>query len=161
MTGPPKEKKERGLTAKQEAFCQAYVACRNATQAAVEAGYSERTAGSIGQENLKKPEIQKRLAELQEARSARTRITQDWVLETLQEVVERCMQRAPVMVRKGKEMVQLQEDGADVWQFNARGATGALDLLGKHMGMWQKEKDTGPVTINITREVVGPAGEEF
>ncbi len=45
------------LTAKQEAFINEYLKCWNATKAALAAGYSEKTAYSIGHENLKKPEI--------------------------------------------------------------------------------------------------------
>jgi phage terminase small subunit len=50
-----------GLTPKQSAFVNAYLKCGNATQAAIAAGYSQKTAGSIGAENLKKPEIQAHL----------------------------------------------------------------------------------------------------
>lgn len=46
-----------GLTTKQRLFVAAYVGCRNATQAAVEAGYSKKTATAIGTENLRKPLI--------------------------------------------------------------------------------------------------------
>ncbi len=57
------------LSKKQRAFVEHYLQCWNASEAARRAGYSERTAGSIGHENLKKPEIeaaiQARLAELQ------------------------------------------------------------------------------------------------
>ena len=45
------------FTAKQRLFIKAYVSCRNATQAALEAGYSEKTARVIGQENLLKPAL--------------------------------------------------------------------------------------------------------
>lgn len=45
------------LTDKQKRFCEEYVIDWNATRAATAAGYSEKTAYSIGQENLKKPEI--------------------------------------------------------------------------------------------------------
>jgi phage terminase small subunit len=45
------------LTHKQQAFVNAYLRTRNATKAAIEAGYSESTAYSIGWENLRKPEI--------------------------------------------------------------------------------------------------------
>lgn len=47
--------KGKELTAKQRAFVEAYDG--NATQAALKAGYSPKTAGAIGDENLKKPEI--------------------------------------------------------------------------------------------------------
>ncbi len=50
-----------GLTAKQQAFVEAY--CGNATEAALRAGYSPRTAAFIGAENLKKPQIKEAIAE--------------------------------------------------------------------------------------------------
>lgn len=46
-----------GLTDKQKRFCEEYMRDFNATQAAIRAGYSEKTAFSIGSENLRKPEI--------------------------------------------------------------------------------------------------------
>lgn len=56
------------LTVKQQKFADLYIELGNATEAAVQAGYSPRTAGVIGNENLKKPYVKKyiedRLAEL-------------------------------------------------------------------------------------------------
>ena len=54
-----------GLTARQEAFCVHYFVMKNATQAALRAGYSPKTAQEIGSETLCKPMIQARLRELQ------------------------------------------------------------------------------------------------
>lgn len=71
------------LTSKQKAFCEEYLIDMNATQAAIRAGYSEDTAYSIGQENLKKPEIQIEINRLRGARSKRTEITADRVLKEL------------------------------------------------------------------------------
>ena len=45
------------LTPKQKAFADYYIECGNASEAARKAGYSPKTAGAIGEENLKKPEI--------------------------------------------------------------------------------------------------------
>lgn len=53
------------LTPKQERFCQEYLVDLNATQAAIRSGYSQKTAYSIGQENLNKPEIKNKIEELQ------------------------------------------------------------------------------------------------
>jgi phage terminase small subunit len=50
---PPKK-----LTDKQQQFCLQYIIDLNATQAAIRAGYSKKTAAAIGHENLRKPEIQ-------------------------------------------------------------------------------------------------------
>lgn len=63
------------LTPKQHAFAEAYIALGNATQAAIEAQYSRRTASRIGPENLKKPAvaayIRARMRELDEKRVAK------------------------------------------------------------------------------------------
>lgn len=53
------------LTPKQESFCQYYLALKHGTNAAIKAGYSPDTAYSIASENLNKPEIKARIAELQ------------------------------------------------------------------------------------------------
>lgn len=71
------------LTAKQEAFCEEYLIDLNATQAAIRAGYSERSAAEIGYENLTKPQILERVAQLKAERSERTTITADKVLREL------------------------------------------------------------------------------
>lgn len=68
------------LTAKQQAFVREYLIDLNATQAAVRAGYSEKTAKEIGHENLTKPHIAEAIAAAQEQRAARTEITADMVL---------------------------------------------------------------------------------
>ena len=52
------------LTDKQEAFCKEYLIDFNATQAAIRAGYSEKTAYNAGWQNVNKCEIQERLTEL-------------------------------------------------------------------------------------------------
>ncbi|MBP3958357.1 terminase small subunit [Gemmata sp. G18] len=71
------------LTPKQQRFVEEYLIDLNATQAAIRAGYSEDTAGSMGHENLKKPEIQAALKEAMDARSQRTQITADMVMAEL------------------------------------------------------------------------------
>ena len=52
------------LSPKQKLFCEEYAKTKNATQSAINAGYSEKTAGIIGFENLKKPKIIEYLNEL-------------------------------------------------------------------------------------------------
>lgn len=69
------------LTPKQQRFVDEYLIDLNATQAAIRAGYSERTAYSIGDENLKKPEIKKAIEQAKAKRSQRTKIEADSVLK--------------------------------------------------------------------------------
>lgn len=55
---------EQELNAQQELFCREYMKDLNATQAAIRAGYSEKTARQIGSENLSKPYIRERIDHL-------------------------------------------------------------------------------------------------
>ncbi|ENU23513.1 hypothetical protein F993_01666 [Acinetobacter proteolyticus] len=74
------------LRGKQKIFVHEYLKDLNATQAAVRAGYSAKTAGSIGDENLKKPEIQKAITEAQNARIKRLDVDADYVLNRLVQI---------------------------------------------------------------------------
>ena len=103
------------LTAKQERFCTEYIIDLNATQAAIRAGYSVKTANRIASENLSKPDIQRKIQELQQERAERTEITQDRVLKELAGIGF-----APIT--KGK--------------IKAADKTKALELLGRHLGMF-------------------------
>lgn len=71
----------RKLSDRQSRFVEEYLCDLNATQAAIRAGYSERTAGVIGFENLKKPEIAEAIVKAMGKREERTEITQDAVLK--------------------------------------------------------------------------------
>ena len=103
------------LTAKQERICTEYIIDLNATQAAIRAGYSVKTANRIASENLSKPDIQRKIQELQQERAERTEITQDRVLKELAGIGF-----APIT--KGK--------------IKAADKTKALELLGRHLGMF-------------------------
>ena len=71
---------------KQAQFVREYLIDLNATQAAIRAGYSAKTAASIGQENLTKPEIDAAIAIAMERRAERTEITADRVLRELAKI---------------------------------------------------------------------------
>lgn len=74
---------EKTLTEKQEAFCQRYLIDFNATKSAIEAGYSPDTAYSIGWENLRKPEIQARIAEIREQTGRGFNISRERIAQEL------------------------------------------------------------------------------
>lgn len=78
------------LTPKQERFVQEYMIDLNATQAAIRAGYSAKTAYSIGNENLSKPEIAKSIEEAQAKRATECGIDAAWVLREARRTYEAC-----------------------------------------------------------------------
>ena len=72
-----------GLTDKQRKFCDEYLIDLNATQAAIRAGYSEKTAYRTGADNLRKPQIEEYIAKRQKELSRSTEITQERVIKEL------------------------------------------------------------------------------
>ena len=74
------------LNEKQRRFVDEYLIDLNATQAAIRAGYSDKTAGSQAFDLLKKPEIESYISERMKDRESRTQITQDRVLKELAKI---------------------------------------------------------------------------
>lgn len=125
-------------TEKQKRFVDEYLKDLNASAAARRAGYSGKTADRIGPELLGKTCVSKLIAERIQKRQQRTEITQDFVLTNLKEIVQRSM----------------QHEGAD--EYDPRAAAKALELLGKHLGMFtDKIKLEGELTVSgILEELV-------
>lgn len=146
----------RPLNPKQLRFVEEYLVDLNATQAAIRAGYSAKTAGSQGFDLLKKPEIQAALAAGRREQARRTEVSVDFVIQGLREVAMRCMQRVPVMVGQGKDRRQATTaDGQGVWEFDSAGANRSLELLGKHVGAFDAaEDDVPPTPVAVTVNVV-------
>lgn len=129
------------MTPKQQRFVEEYLIDLNATQAAIRAGYSERTANEQGARLLAKVSISDAITDAKTERSKRVELTQDWVLDRLMANAERAMQAVPV-VNKDGAVIEYRYDGAV--------ANGALNLLGKHLGMFTEKiehtgKDGGPI----------------
>lgn len=153
------------LTPKQERFVAEYLIDLNATQAAIRAGYSQKTAGQIGEQNLKKLEIAEAIKAAMEKRADRNSVTQDEVISGLRELRDMAMGKKPMRVTEilrvsGKPPKTIE---IDVKVFEAAAAKGALELLGKHIGMFKEKVELtgangGPVeTVSrVTRTIVDP-----
>lgn len=75
------------LTFIQEAYCHEYIKSpENQTQAAVNAGYSPKTAAKFASQNMRDERIQKRIAELMAERNRRLKVSADYVLNRLVEI---------------------------------------------------------------------------
>ena len=77
------------LNSKHKRFCEEYVIDLNATQAAIRAGYSKKTARSQGQRLLTNVDIQNFIQTLKAEVAERNNITIDWVVQKLKEVVDK------------------------------------------------------------------------
>lgn len=147
------------LTDKQKRFVEEYLVDLNATQAAIRAGYSEKTAGQIGEQNLKKLEIQTALSKAMAERSARTEITQDMVLRELaligfsratdyvQIKQNGVVKLTPTAVLSEDQQAAIAsiKDGKYGVELKLHDKLGALHLLGQHLGMFSgKLSDAEP-----------------
>ena len=120
-----------GLTDKQQRFVDEYLIDLNATQAAIRAGYSEKTAKEIGSENLTKPNIAKAIQEAQEKLSNKAQVTVEMVLSGLLKEAQDCAEGSTQSAR------------VSAWAH-----------LGKHLGMFKEKiehtgKDGGPIDLSL------------
>lgn len=131
------------LTAKQQRFYDEYLIDLNATQAAIRAGYSKKTAYSQGQRLLKNVEGQKYLAELMSEKEASLIADQNEVLEYLTSVMRG---------NQKEQTLRLVGDGVqkvtDI-EVSAKERLKAAELIGKHFGMFRDNVslELEPVTI--------------
>ena len=124
------------LTAKQELFCKEYLVDLNATQAAIRAGYSAKTAQPISSELLSKPIISARIQGGMDKRAEKTEITAEEVLTSIHRIAKRCEQAEPVVDKEGMTTGE--------YKFEASAALKAYELLGKHLVLFtDKQELTG------------------
>lgn len=119
------------LTPKQQRFVEEYLIDLNATQSAIRAGYSEKTAQEIGSENLSKPMVAKAIAEAQEKLSNKAQVTVEMVVQGL--------------LNEAKDLSEGSTQSARV---------SAWAHLGKHLGMFKDKIEHtgvngGPIDLSL------------
>lgn len=162
------------LNPKQERFCQDYVIDLNATQAAIRAGYSEKTAYSIGQRLLKNVEVQRRIGELQKELQERNRLKADDVINELRALafwsindfvdtgnaikdisgLDRATNRPVVGIKTKRESktfegVTTVEQTTEIKFADKRAS---LVDLGRHLGIFKEDNDQKAIKIKVTRK---------
>ena len=133
------------MNAKQRKFADEYLIDCNATQAAIRAGYSPKTAYSIGEENLKKPELKTYIEQqLERIHNEKTADAQE-VLEYLTAVMRgEHTEQTLQLIGEGVQKI------ADI-DVSARERLKAAELIGKRYGMFKDNLDVGgsiPVVIS-------------
>lgn len=164
------------LTSKQQAFCEEYLVDLNATQAAIRAGYSEKTAKEIGFENLTKPHIAEEVQRLMSERSKRTEVTGDRIiLELASMAFYDPAELGEIGINGPEDIKKLTEEVRRAivgWSWDKAGnftlkisdKIRALDLLGQHRGLWKNKieitgKDGGPIQTSLEDATIRQAEE--
>ncbi len=137
-----RRKKEEGeLSPQEELFVAEYLKDYNASAAAIRAGYAESTAKAkaplwvnrVSSYRVGKGRIYNAINAARMERMERVKIDQDYLLMNAAEILERCMQRSPVVNAFGKQVVD--EDGNNLWRFDSVGANKAIENLSKLLGL--------------------------
>ena len=153
----------KSLNPKQSAFVAAYLVDLNATQAAIRAGYSVRTAQQTGSENLLKPVIQVAIQEAMAFRSERTKVTADQVVSELALIAFADMATYADWGPDGVKLKQSSElsksaaaavaevserrtESTCAVRFKLHDKLGALNSLAKHLGMFIERKEINATT---------------
>ncbi|MFP3356857.1 terminase small subunit [Planococcus sp. SIMBA_143] len=141
------------FTVKQQMFIDEYLVDLNATQAAIRAGYSERTAKSQGHRLLTNVDIRARIEELKKTRADRLELDAYWVLKRLMDISDRAMQQEPVMEF---DYVEQRLVPTGEYQFDSSGANKATELIGKHLGMFKETvKHEGELNVTFVDDIGG------
>lgn len=153
------------LTAKQQRFCDEYLIDLNATQAAIRAGYSEKTAAVIANENLRKPNISEYIEKRMAAKQEELIADQDEVLRYLSSVMRRQLKESVVVTLQTKtekwvkdedtgklKKQTITKDEPAVIEIPARlsDSNKAAELLGKAYGIYTDKVDVdADMELNI------------
>lgn len=135
------------LTRKQQLFADEYIRTGNIYQSAIYAGYSSKTANSIGSENLRKPNIKSYIDARLEELKKETIAEQDEILQYLTSVMRgevTDQELIPVQIGRGKTSVEEHEKRSDTKARNK-----AAELLGKRYVMWTDKQEITQRNIEI------------
>jgi phage terminase small subunit len=136
-----------GLNSRQIIFVKEYIVDMNGKNAAIRAGYSERSAEVQASRMLKNDKVKKALSIVMTTRAEHIGVNADWVLLNLKKVAERCMQ-AEQITKWDYDSKCMTPTGE--YQFDSRGANRSLELIGKHIGMFKdKVEIEGEITSSV------------
>ncbi len=130
---------EKKMTKKQKRFCDEYLIDLNATQAAIRAGYSKKTAYSIGVENLKKPDIKKYISERMAEKESALIADQDEVLRYLTAVMRGESRSSVVVVESTGDFTSAAREMEKAPDEKEK--LKAAELLGKRYGIYTERTE--------------------
>ena len=145
------------LTEKQKRFVQEYLVDLNATAAAKRAGYSEKSASRIAVELLNKTQVSAEIQKQQAKRQKRVEITQEKVLEELAAIAFANGADFATVNQKAIASIKEGQYGTEV---KVHDKVKALELLAKHLGMFDSKNGGSEAPENNIFEVIDQSTRE-
>ncbi len=127
---------KKKLTLKQQKFKTEYIKTGNATKSAIKAGYSKKTAYSIGSENLKKPEIQEEI----KSDAEKLGIDAAYVLGNFKEIADFNKQKI-IVARVKKDVDGEFQEIVNEEMRDAAAAIKSTEMLGKHLSLFTEKSE--------------------
>lgn len=165
------------LTPKQKAFVAEFMICRNATEAARRAGYSEKTARAMGAENLTKPNIAAEIKKREEKLQSKLEITAERVLEEIAAIgfanatdFVTINANGLINVKATSQMPKEKLGAIAGIKYSANGLgveiklhdkPRALEMLAKYLGLFDTAKTPDTAENNIFDVINQATGEEL
>jgi phage terminase small subunit len=157
------------VTPKQQRFVEEYLIDLNATQAAIRAGYSARTATSQAERLLRNVDVQRAVCAQKEARSEKTGVDAAWLLtrlaqESIADIADlyaedgsvKAVKDWPLIWRQGLvagiEVERIAEGAGTVTKIKISDRIKRLELIGKHIDVQafkERVEHTGGVTVVV------------
>ena len=150
---------DKKLTAKQQRFCDEYLIDLNATQAAIRAGYSKKTAYRTGADNLKKLQIKSYIDARMAEKESELIANQDEVLKYLTSVMRGQSKASVVVVESTGDFTSAAREMEKAPDEKER--LKAAELLGKRYGLYtDKVQQEVDMDLNITVDYGEDDGEQ-
>ncbi|MGN0692920.1 MAG: terminase small subunit [Oscillospiraceae bacterium] len=155
------------LTPKQERFCEEYLIDLNATQAAIRAGYSKKTAYRIGANLVQKSSVMERISTLKAEQSKRTEVTADKVIAELAAIAFADRTELATVDKNGsvkftptdslpddvKKVISGIKEGKFGTEVSSYDKVKALELLGRHLGIFEKHEENSIDEVRIVDDI--------
>lgn len=127
-------------------FADKYFETLNGTQSAIYAGFKEDTARQYAYELLQKEHIQDYLQALRAEYAEKSGISKQWVIERFKHISDSCVQAEPVFDNEGNPIGE--------YRFDSSGANKSTEMLGKIIGVFEKDNEQVRPNIIIPAPVI-------
>ncbi len=147
----------KSLKPREIKFCEEYLKCGKKEQAAILAGFSEKSARNTATKLMKKEEVLAYIRAIQKRAREELQIDDNWAVLKAIEVYQRCMQAVPVEEWDYSEH-KLVPTGE--YTFDSKGAMKALEFIKSLLGLGEKDDETLRLAVTFIEDLRGQSATD-